>query len=121
MDLQHKLVMVVDVAGWGTPSSPSNAVTPQAPPKPSILITGSRDGSTIRVNGASSHLAGTTLTAWFQLAGQTAYTAGKTTVTVASDGTFTWSRKANKRTSVYITHGDVKSNTVMIDARTKAR
>jgi hypothetical protein len=91
------------------------------PPKPSILISGSRDGSTIRVNGASTHLAGTTLTTWFQLAGQATYTRGKTLVTVDPEGTFTWSRKANKRISVYVTHVDVKSNTVMIDARTSIR
>ena len=92
---------------------------PEPPPTPTITIVGSRsaNGARIEVTGTSTHLTGATLTPWFQLAGQAAYTQGKITVTVASDGTFTWSRKANKRTSVYITHGDVKSNTVVIAAR----
>ena len=87
------------------------------PPKPSILISGSRDGSTIRVNGASTHLAGTTLTAWFQLTGQATYTRGKTLVTVDPEGTFTWTRKTTKQTQIYFTHNTTQSNTVVIAAR----
>ena len=50
------------------------------------------------------------------LSGQTGFTEGSARPTI-TDNAFTWSRKANKKTYVYITHGDVKSNTITIAAR----
>ena len=96
---------------------------PEPPPTPTITIVGTRsaNGARIQVTGTSTHLTGATLTPWFQFAGQTAYTQGKITVTVASDGTFTWTRKTNKQTNVYFTHDSTESNTVVIAARTSAR
>jgi hypothetical protein len=38
-------------------------------------------------------------------------------IPVATDGTFTWSRKTNKKTYVYIAHATTRSNTVTIPAR----
>lgn len=99
------------------------APEPPPTPTPTITIVGSRsaNGARIEVTGTSTHLTGATLTPWFQLAGQAAYTQGKITVTVASDGTFTWTRKTTKQTQIYFTHNTTQSNTVVIDARTKAR
>ena len=108
-------VRALSGAGWGTPSSPSNAITPQAAPKPSILISGSRTGSTIQVDGTTIDLTGT-VTPWVKLPGQTSFTEGSARPTI-TDNAFTWSRKANKKTYVYITHGAVKSNTITIAAR----
>jgi hypothetical protein len=108
-------VRALNGAGWGTPSDPSNSVTPQAPPKPSILISGTRDGSTIRVDGTTIDLTGT-LTPWVRFPGQTSYIEGSARPAI-TDNAFTWSRKANKKSYVYFTHGDVKSNTLTIPAR----
>ena len=108
-------VKALNGAGWSAESAPSNAVTPVAPPAPTIVITGSRDGTLIRVAGTTAHLAGT-VTPWIKFPGQVTYAAGAARPAIVDDG-FTWSRKANKKTYVYFTHDAVKSNTVTIAAR----
>jgi hypothetical protein len=108
-------VRALSGAGWGAWSASSNPVTPQADPKPSILISGSRTGSTIRIDGTTTDLTGT-VTPWVKLPGQTSFTEGSTRPTI-TDNAFTWSRKANKKAYVYITHGATKSNTITIAAR----
>ncbi|MGI9196610.1 MAG: fibronectin type III domain-containing protein, partial [Candidatus Nanopelagicales bacterium] len=108
-------VRALNAAGWGPSSAPSAAVTPQATPKPSILITGSRTGSTIRVDGTTSDLTGT-LTPWIRFPSQTTFTEGYARLTI-TDNAFTWSRKSNKKTHIYFTHGTVQSNTITIAAR----
>jgi hypothetical protein len=57
-----------------------------------------------------------TVTPWVKLPGQTSFTEGSARPTI-TDNAFTWSRKANKKAYVYITHGAVKSNTITIAAR----
>jgi hypothetical protein len=108
-------VRALSGAGWGAWSASSNPVTPQADPKPSILISGSRAGSTIRVDGTTTDLTGT-VTPWVKLPGQTSFIEGSARPTITDDA-FTWSRKVNKKAYVYITHGAVKSNTITIAAR----
>jgi YVTN family beta-propeller protein len=110
-------VQALTGAGWGATSSPSNAVTPRAVPKPSITITGTRDGQRIAVTGTATGLAGKTLRPWIRFPGQTTYTEGTAAFTPRADGTFTWSRKTGKKTYVYIAHEATKSNTVIIPAR----
>ena len=83
--------------------------------KPSILITGSRDGSTIRVDGTTTDLTGN-VTPWVKFPGQTRYTEG-TARPVITDNAFAWSRNANKKAYVYFAHDAIKSNTVVIGAR----
>lgn len=103
-------------AGWSPASDPSNAVTPVAAPRPTITITGSREGHRIAVTGATTGTAmGGLVTPWASRTGQAA-TAGKS-VEVSIDGGFTWSRKASTRAtwSVSFTAADgVRSNTVTI-------
>jgi len=88
-----------------------------SPPKPSITITGSRDGQRITVTGTATGLAGKTLRPWIRFSGQSTYSEGTAVITPAADGTFTWSRKTGRRASVYIAHGETKSNPVIIPAR----
>ena len=107
-------------AGWSASSDPSNAVTPVAPVRPSITITGVRDGKRIEVTGSSSGLGmGAILKPWVRLAGQSAYSQGSAEVLVSADGTFAWGRKASKRVSVYMQtpDGSARSNTVTIRGR----
>jgi hypothetical protein len=102
-------------AGWSAESAPSNAVTPKATARPSILIAGSRDGSTIRVDGATTGLIGS-VTPWVRFPGEARYKEG-TARPAITDNAFTWSRKVNKKAYVYFTQGAIKSNTVTIAAR----
>lgn len=88
-----------------------------SPPKPSITITGTRDGQRIMVTGTATGLAGKVLRPWIRLPGESTFAQGVAVITPATDGTFTWSRKTGKRASVYIAHGETKSNTVIIPAR----
>lgn len=69
------------------------------------------------MRGTTTDLVGREVRPWFRFPGQTAYTQGSAIITVGSDGRFTWSRKANKKTYVYFTHDAVTSNTVVIPAK----
>ena len=107
-------------AGWSPSSEPSNAVTPEAAPRPSVVITGSRDGKRIEVSGKTTGFGmGGTLRPWTRFPGQSAYTEGAATILVSVDGTFEWGRKTGKRVSVYVQtpDGSLRSNTVTIGSR----
>ena len=107
-------------AGWSPPSVPSNAITPVATPKPTITITGSRDGKRIDVKGTTTGFGlGGTLRPWLRLPGQSEFAEGFATILVSTDGTFEWSRRTVKRVSVYVAtpDGSVRSNTVTVSAR----
>ena len=110
-------VQALTGAGWGATSTASNAVTPTAPPRPTITITGSRDGDRIVVTGTSTELAGKTVRPWIRFPGQTSYTEGIASITPSAEGRFTWSRKTGKKAYVYIAHEETRSNTVIIPAR----
>ena len=106
-------------AGWGPWSMPSNAVTPTAPPTPSITITGSRgtgaDRQVVFVTGTSTGLDGEQVRAHVKLRGQATYRPGRL-VDVSADGRFDWQRTTGKKTYVYFTGGGVNSNRVIIPA-----
>lgn len=107
-------------AGWSESSAPSNAVVPRAQPKPSIVITGSRDGQRIQVTGSTNGFGmGAILNPWVKLAGQSAYSPGSAQVLVSIDGTFDWGRNTGRKASAYMQtpDGSVRSNTVTIPAR----
>jgi hypothetical protein len=102
-------------AGWSAKSEPSNAVTPRAKPRPSIIITGSRDGDRIAVAGTTTGMGmGGLLTAWTSKS-LADFTEGRA-VMLSMDGTFTWSRQASSSVvwRVYLTADGAKSNTVTI-------
>jgi hypothetical protein len=110
-------VKALSGAGWGETSAPSNAVTPVAAPKPSITITGSRDGQRITVTGTARHLDSQAVRPWIRFPGETTFSQGSAVIPIAADGTFTWSRKSGKKIYVYVAHESDKSNTVVIAAR----
>jgi hypothetical protein len=110
-------VKALSGAGWGETSAPSNAVTPVAAPKPSITITGSRDGQRITVTGTAMHLDSQTVRPWIRFPGETAFSQGRAIIAIAADGSFTWSRKSGKKLYVYVAHGARRSNSVTIPAR----
>jgi hypothetical protein len=104
-------------AGWSPASEPSNVVTPAAAPRPSVLISGSREGKRIQVSGRTIGFGmGGTLRPWTRFSGQSTHSEGTATILVSLDGTFEWGRKAGKRVSVYVQtpDGSVRSNTVII-------
>lgn len=107
-------VRALNGAGWGPSSEASSAVTPA---KKSIVITGSRDGSIIKVAGRTAGLVGAEVTPWVKLSGESLHQAGTGIRTVTADGTFAWSRKTGKSGEVYFESGDVRSNVVAFRAR----
>ncbi len=107
-------------AGWGPWSTPSNTVTPVAPPPPpSISITGSRgsgaDRQIVFVRGTSTRLDGQQVRAHVKLRGQTDYRPGRL-VDVSADGRFDWQRTTGKKAYIYFTGGGASSNRVIIPA-----
>lgn len=106
-------------AGWGPDSEPSNAVTPQSRKPRLTLNQGTRvaDGGHDRIitTGNSVNVpAGVRLTPYIRYSGQSAFTEGKATITVESDGTFRWSRKIRKDRGItaYVAWEGVSSNQV---------
>jgi hypothetical protein len=102
-------------AGWSPPSEPSSSVTPRAVPKPTIVITGSRDGSRIAVAGSTTGVGvGSLVMPWTSRSRDNFVL--QSAVPVSIDGTFEWSRRARPSVvwRVYFTTEGVKSNTLMI-------
>ena len=104
-------------AGWGGTSSPSNTVTPRAVPKPSITITGTRDGERIMVTGTTTGFGmGAILRPWTRFPGQTSYTQGAASILVDAQGGFTWERRTGK--TIYISirseNATVESNRLIL-------
>lgn len=69
----------------------------------------------IRTTGSSGGIdAGAKLTPWIRYAGQGAFTQGVASITVQSDGTFTWTReiKRSKGLTAYVSWVDTESNRV---------
>jgi hypothetical protein len=115
-------VRALNGAGWGPYSAPSNAVTPQAPVVPSIVISGTRGEVRgkpgIVITGSASNL-GTAvpLRPWVRFPGQTGFVEGSARIVVDQSGEFTWQRRTGKKAYVYVRAGDVPSNRVIIPAR----
>jgi hypothetical protein len=102
-------------AGWSAKSEPSNAVTPRAKPRPSIVITGSRDGDRIAVSGTTTGMGmGGLVTPWTPRS--LGEFVSRTAILVSLDGTSAWSRRAHSSVvwRVYFTAEGAKSNTVTI-------
>lgn len=113
-------VQALTGAGWSAASAPSAAVTPVAPARPTLVITGAREGKAIQVSGSSTGLGmGAILRSWVKLAGESSYTQGVTQILVSMDGTFAWGRQTGRKASVYVatSDGSVRSNRVTIAAR----
>lgn len=69
----------------------------------------------IRATGSTGGIdAGARLTPWIRYAGQGAFTQGKASITVQSDGTFQWTRqiKKSKGLTAYVSYVDTESNRV---------
>ena len=113
-------VQALTGAGWSAESSPSNAVTPRSSTTATLSITGSRgrgpERMTVQVKGTSTGLVGERVTMWFANAGE-APIPSKSTATIRPDGTFTWSRRANRDITLYAEAAGVRSNSVTVRVR----
>jgi len=113
------VVRALNGAGWGPLSTPSPAFTPQAPPTPSIVITGNRAEIKGRpgviANGVTTNLVGQTVQARVHLSGEIDYYNGSRRV-IDANGEFTWQRKSNMKVHVYFRTLDeqVRSNLIII-------
>ncbi len=113
-------VRALSGTGWSPSSAPSNAVTPEAAPRPSVVISGSREGKRIVISGQTTGFGmGGTLRPWTRFPGQSTFSEGAATILVNVDGTFEWGRKIGKRVSVYVQtpDGSVRSNAVSVARR----
>jgi YVTN family beta-propeller protein len=114
-------VQALTGAGWGATSSPSNAVTPQRPPQPSITITGTRTEVRgkpgIAVTGTTTGFGmGAILRPWTRFPGQTSYTQGTASILVDAQGGFSWERRTGKTIYISIRSEDasVESNRLIL-------
>ena len=98
-------------------TSAPTAVGPVTPSAPSIVIVGSRSRQVITVTGATSGLSGDIVRPWIKPAGQTTFAEGEAEVRVTADGSFTWSRKSNKKLHIYFAHEALRSNTTTVRRR----
>lgn len=115
-------VQALTGAGWSSSSTSSSPVTPTPGVVKSITITGSRETTSskyITVTGRSTGLVGSRTVPYVRLAGQNAFSQGIGIRAIDAEGRFTWKRMTGKRTQVYFVAGDVRSNTVTIDARVR--
>ena len=102
-------------AGWSAESLPSSVVVPRASAKPTIVITGTREGKRIAVTGRSTGMeVGTILTPYVSRSlGD--FKAGRP-FTVDVDGSIAWSRRASASVvwRVYLAADGVRSNTATL-------
>lgn len=113
-------VRALNGAGWGSQSVPSDAVTPRAPARPVIVITGSRSASVIDVTGTSTGLGmGAILRPWVRFPGQGSATQGVAEILIDTTGSFAWQRRTSKTIHVYVAtaDGSTRSNTVTLPVR----
>ena len=109
-------VRALSAAGWSATSAPSNAVTPRAVARPTIVITGTRAGRAVEVVGSTTGFGmGGMVTVHTRTSRGEPFTTGATRL-VSADGTFTWSRGVAKRKTlwVYFTGGGATSNTLRL-------
>ena len=104
-------------AGWGTWSEYSDPVTPQ--PDPVLLISGTREGRSVQVNGEAAGLAGAALIPRLRFPGEQSYSDGVSRPVVDDAGDFGWQRRTSKRVYVYFFNEDrvIRSNRVIIQSR----
>ena len=129
---QTEMVLTVAVTnksggnGWAAAFVPSTKTASAVignpePTKPTIMIEGTRgkgdNANMVFVEGTTTELAGKTVTPYFRFPGQTGFTAGTGIRTVDAQGNFAWERKTGKQIAVQFRAGDVKSNTVLIEAK----
>lgn len=107
----------VNEAGPGAASDAVEFTTTGAPTV-TIVITGAREGRRIAVVGNTTGLVGQAVTPRFKLRGERAYRSGRVEPIVDADGRFTWGRKTGKKAYVYFEANGVRSNRVVIPART---
>ena len=102
-------------AGWSESSAPSNAVIPTRRARASILISGMREGNRLAVTGRATGMDPATMVSPFVARSTGDFEAGAS-VAIGVDGSLAWSRRASRAVvwRVYMTTGDVRSNTVTI-------
>jgi len=106
-------VQALTGAGWSVASSPSAEVTPSAPTRPTITITGVREGKRISVSGVTTGIsAGVILRPWIRFVDQSEALPGVAQIEVSSEGSFEWGRRVGRPVEVYVQtpDGAVRSN-----------
>lgn len=124
-------VRALSGAGWGAWSLGSAPFRPQAPVRPTVVITGTRGEVTNRtglvvtglvVTGVATGMdPGSALRPWVSLDGDPAFE-GSARIPVGETGEVAWSRATRKSATVrLVTEGGMRSNSVRIAAAEPAR
>jgi hypothetical protein len=102
-------------------TSAAASVTVQDPAAPTIMIEGTRgtgeNANRVFVEGMTTELVGEVVTPFIRFPGETGFTAGTGVRTVDELGDFSWQRQTGKRVSIQFRFEDVRSNSVIIEAR----
>ena len=109
-------VRALNGSGWGLYSAQSNSVMIPRQPDPTIIITGTRDGRLIVVEGRTSGVPeGEALSVWVRVGKRGDFALARSRPAVAA-GAFTWQRRTAKLIHVYVSTADgaYRSNTVRI-------
>ena len=110
---------------YGTSTSAAARIGNPEPVMVTILIEGTRgsgsDANRVFVEGTTTNLVGEIVTPYFRFPGQTGFTMGTGLRTVDSEGNFNWQRKTGKRIAVQFRYDDVRSNSIIIPARSGPR
>jgi len=107
-------VQALTGAGWGARSAPSEPVTPAPFPRPTLLISGARDGASLTVSGTALSLVDDSdVTPWVRRT-RGAFVEGVRPVEIGQDGAFKWQRLANPQWTweVEFRSGGVRSNSL---------
>jgi hypothetical protein len=108
------VVDALNGAGWSPLSDPTNAVTPGPQVTPTIVITGTRVGDRLNIQGRTTNIAaGTRFTPNVSLA-DGPFTAGVNIRPLAENGQFNWTRRVlrGKNAAVFFSDGAIRSNTL---------
>jgi hypothetical protein len=104
-------VQALTGAGWSPASQPSPAVIPT--PERIIIISGTRQGRTVAIQGATQGLSGEQLAVMTRVTGERSF-AERGSVSPNSRGAFSWTTSTGKTLHVYVQGPDLRSNRITI-------
>lgn len=104
-------VQALTGAGWSPASQPSPAVIPT--PERIIVISGTRQGRSVAIQGATQGLSGEQLAVMTRVTGERSF-AERGSVFPNSRGAFSWTTSTGKTLHVYVQGPDLRSNRITI-------
>ena len=114
LPLGAHVLQAVGYSPTGQTRAVSIGILAVAATTPSIVITGTRDGRTVKVRGATKDLTRTTVVPRYHFAGEVTYKTGVARPTIDTSGNFTWSRQAGRTIYLYFAADGTRSNRLVL-------